>query len=416
MPELTPRKGLIIAIGIFVFHACLVWLKMRRYLDDQVINAFDPSGTDAPGYVMRAMHIAHGQWVEALHDGYRTPGYPTFLALCMLFSPTPLAMARTIQLILNSAMIVVIYLLILRITRSPRAGLLGSVLCALWVPLHYFSPVLYAESLSLCFSCLFLYALSFVEEKVWMRTVLIATTLLMATVYLKPNNIALYLLFVAYAATTLRPAIFRRALALSVATIVALMLPWSLFISTQNRMFIPFSTTLGVNLYLGTGAERDIVHGNLDSRYAEKAGLAIVAHKEEIAPPQATAAELNKFYTHEAVLRWKAQPAPILIYGLLKIGHSVGLSLRGGKDVLVLGITLLSLASAVYLWRSRRYAPWQAVYWAALAVMLLQTLAFLSNLRFRVVLLDLPCLIVTTLALSVILLRGNAAESETEAA
>jgi len=56
-----------------------------------------------------------------------------------------------------------------------------------------------------------------------------------------------------------------------------------------------------------------------------------------------------------------------------------------------------ALAASVGLWRGGR-RPWALFLWAVIAVTALQAFLFLSNQRFKVVLFDLPALLVIGLA------------------
>ena len=81
----------------------------------------------------------------------------------------------------------------------------------------------------------------------------------------------------------------------------------------------------------------------------------------------------------------------------------MGFSFRGAKDAALALFSILSAFSAVLLWRRGLYRKWRVFYALCVLMLFLQTFLFLYKQRFRVVLFDLPALLIIVLAIKALL-------------
>ena len=374
-----------------------------RGLDNQPVNAYRPTSSDALVYIAQAQQAAAGEFYAAFADGFRPPGYPLFLAVCLRLFAQPLLAARLIQIGLTALVIPLAFATLRRALGDPRRAAPGALLVALWLPLYYFSPVLVAESLSIFLAAVALWLMArAVAAAVAPAAVAPAAVALgavaAALVYAKPNHIFLALPVAAF----LWAGGARRGAAIFVLTLAAALLPWTAFISAANGRLIPLSSTSGVNLYLGTGAAGGDGAGDLPSAVAGRLGLVGAPPAARAAAQAAQAAlspsEQDSLYSGAAAEVWRARPGATALYGLSKAAHAFGFSLRGGSDAVQVGLFVAALAASLWLWRARRQRPWALFLWVLIAVTALQAFLFLSNQRFKVVVFDLPALLVVGLA------------------
>ncbi len=389
---------LLVALGLLAANLALQLALGRAGYDNQPVNAYRPTSSDALVYVGQAAQAAAGEFRAAFAGGFRPPGYPLFLAACLGLFARPWLAARLLQAALSALIVPLAFATLAGALGRPARALAGAALVALWLPLYYFAPVLTAESVSLFVLAVALWLMARAARgggRGWLATGGLAATAA-ALVYLKPNHVFLALpaaVFLGASGARGRAAAFAGGLAL-------LLLPWTAFISAANGRFIPLSTTSGINLYLGTGIDPAAGDGGgLPGTVAARLGL---ADAERAAAIGARAAALgpaaqDALYSAEAAARWRARFPATALYGLSKAAHAFGFSLRGGSDLVQVGLLGAALAASVGLWRGGR-RPWALFLWAVIAVTALQAFLFLSNQRFKVVLFDLPALLVIGLA------------------
>ncbi len=201
--------------------------------------------------------------------------------------------------------------------------------------------------------------------------------------YIRPNHLLFlipYLAFLWMQFADLR--IDRRLIRLGLAAsfFIMVMLPWSTWISVQNQTLMPLSTTQGSTLYLATA------EGN---RRNPQEIYAMETEKGE--------AIASQYYESLAQRAWRSNPVGNTKYGFKKILHTFGLWFQRVMDW-VMGLQLiLAIASAVWLWQSRRYLPWVFFFCGTIGVTALQSFIFQQGFRFKLVLFDLPALLILSL-------------------
>jgi hypothetical protein len=382
---------------LLCFLLCLAnlsvqFLAHRGALDNGVENRSSPSSGDSRDYVRRAELLAGpGGFQAAFADGRRTPGYPLFLAALRPLSAAPLRAARIVQIFLSASIIFLAFLalrnLLHGLPASDLKALGGAALIAAWPPLYHFSPILIAEACSLFLMAALLWSLSLRPENTPRSVPWVAPSLLFAAlVYLKPNHFLLILPLAIF--------LGRKRAAWFVLLSLALIAPWSAFVSLQNHRLAFLSTASGINLYLGTGVAQDAKDARtLPHRFARHAGFGL----GEQAPrdPGRVALEV-----------WREHPVRTALYGATKVLHGFGGSLRGVRDALLAALLAASLFCARRLWRkgdwkeaSRTDRAWVLFFGGILLVTALQLFLYLPNQRLKTVLFDLPALMIVALGL-----------------
>lgn len=367
-----------------------VFLQLSVFGDGLVsspVNPAFPRSTDSLEYVRLAEAFLGGHSFHLLFgDGYRLPGYPAFLTLILLFFPTPWLSARFIQVALCALVPVLAYLTL----RGHRDRRLTSLLVAAWVPFHYFSMLLVAESCSLfLMAVLFWLLLKGGAQSQACRCVTIGVTLAALT-YLKPNYSLLIFPLLAVILLSSRSSAERliRPILLTVAFIVC-MLPWSVFVSRSAGGFVPLSNTQGYNLYLGLSPKL-------------QAGTILNLQPLPGGAPRSVAA-WSKDLQQRALSSWKQFPYENLLYGMSKVVHAFGFSLRSARDALLALFSVISIVSAVLMYRSSARPELLALFLGVTAITAMQAFLFLPNQRLKTALFDYPALLVCGHALSSLL-------------
>ena len=386
---------------LLVFSNVLIQIFWQRNgLDNQPLNSYHPISVDAFGYIEKAELIAKdGDFIKAFEDGFRMPGYPLFLSIFYHFSDRPLLVARYAQIVLSSLVILFSYLTMAKIFHSKVKAILSASVIALWLPFYYFSPILIAESCTIFLFSVFFYALSSLEFRKSTVAIYALPILLALLVYLKPNQIFLFIPLAAFLLFRIRGQNLWH-LAGIMLVFIAMIIPWSVFISVVNSTVIPFSTTSGINLYLGTGVNIDqdcqSGMGSLSQITAGKLGLEDEHITEQVQQDiqSMSAVEKNTYYTKVAKKIWRSRPINTMLYGLSKIAHGFGFSFRGFRDVALVVLFVFSVASSIYLWVSNNKREWCVFFWSILFVASLQMFVFLPNQRFKTVIFDLPAIMI----------------------
>jgi hypothetical protein len=388
----------------------------RDGLDNSVENRYSPTSTDSRDYVRRAEILAGKGTVqgpfgkafeEALGDAYRMPAYPLFLSAFYPVFKAPLQAARYAQILLSALVILLAWLTLRNLMGDTAGALGGAALIAAWLPLYYFSPILIAESCSLFVFAALLYAMSRpVPAKHAAPLSWMALPLLFATwVYLKPNHILLLAPLAAFVwmrerrgGTHSSSRGLVRAI-LCILVVLAVLAPWSVFISRQHGKPLLLSTASGVNLYLGTGVIQSPAEANtLPYKYAARMGMIQGDSLVRSASGTAEAMEAEEARLAAGARSiWRAHPLRTAGYGVAKALHGFGFSLRGARDVLLLAFLALSVLASARAWKTPAHRPWAVFFWGVLLVTFLQMFVYLPNQRFKTLLFDLPAWIILVL-------------------
>jgi hypothetical protein len=284
-------------------------------------------------------------------------------------------------------------------------SLAGAAAVAFYPPFWYLGPLLYAEAFTVLGIGLVLVLCAGIEEVLRPGRAVALGVLLAALVYLKPNNVVLLLPIAAFLLVALgRSGRTWASIAVVAVTAMALVAPWSVAASRSQNAVVLLSTNNGYTLYRGSGVwvpDTDSLPRTVDLRLGlDDPARDLAVKTRGFSIPRGAAADV--YWRSEAVAAWERQPARTSLYALSKVGHSLGLSLGGLADLVLLGLTVLGTASGIVLVRARRHLAWVALTAATFAGMAVQVALYVPDVRFRVSLLDLPALLLVGLAAAVL--------------
>jgi hypothetical protein len=381
----------LVGVAIVLFFGQVYYLS--PYLNDDVRNAFSPSSSDADDYVDRARLIARGEENRAFKDGYRMPGYPLLLAFFLRVSTKPLQAVRYFQVAMAALIIVPMYLGLRRMVGSHRHVLWGAVVGSLWPSFYYFGPILMPEAMSLVTVAWLIALLLGLEEENY-RSVMAAVALLVATlVYLKPNHLLVVGPILIFAWWRLPTRKWLIAATIGTGVFVASIAPWSMYVTRVRNTPMVLTTAQGTNLLLGTGHFSGWEE-SLPGRVRRALGL--WERDLDLGSTEAWAdlLENDRYYRAEAWQIWKRDPVRTSMYGMAKVLHSFGFSLRGVGDLGFVVQLVCSLSGAGVLAVRRTGGGAHVVFLGILGIVALQAFVFLANQRFKVVLFDFPATLV----------------------
>lgn len=403
----TTKRIVWAAFALFAINFAVHAVRFGWTLDNSIITAYAPGSNDPADYANRAEIWTHySGFKNAFADGYRVPGYPAYLLPFLSFFQQPYLAARAMQLVLSASLPSLMLVLAVLITKRLSAGLIAGGLTLAWVPLSYFAPILVPETQSLvCITllCCCMARLPKTNAAVWWQ--IAVGSLLALLIYLKPNHVLLIPPLVGFVVYQLHRESWRHRLsacAPACAIAVLLVSPWSLFVSSQTGMFVPLSTTQGLNLYLGVGLGIPAnAEAGLHDIVAKKLNLQDPTRDAQITAQAAklSVPESHRFYQATAKEIWKERPLETTAYALAKVAHSFGGSLRGTKDWALMLHTAAVLVAAGWLWRRKEHRGWCVFLALSLAFEGAQAFWFLANIRFKTIFVDLQATIVLALAI-----------------
>ena len=409
MNKVDDRRMYVTLLLMSLFAFVGYYTLFAEGFDNQTLNTFAPHSTDAVQYVSLAETLTEpGGFTKAFGDGYRTPMYPVILFICQYVFSKSLLAARILNLLLTAAIIPLIFASIRKVTSTNTTSFLGAALCLIWVPFYYFAPVLIAESISFFFVAVTILLLSLYQSSGKLILLIGSGIVLAILVYLKPNHILLALPVCVFAGMASRGKWRIHAL-IPIALMVALILPWTVFISEKNNTFIPLSTTSGMNMVLGTGiSDGEFFYTGEQDPSGEGTLPAKLSRVLELRDPSfmqqlrleaegLSSAERNSLYSQKALLLWRTEPMKITVFGIAKILHGFGFSLRGFRDYITAAFTLITFACSILVWRMKKYRIWCVFFWLSAAVIVVQMFGFLPNQRFKTVVFDLPGMLMIVL-------------------
>ncbi len=366
----------------------LQFVLFKQGFDNQVFNQHSITSTDSVNYTNIAQKFLNHGFTDAFREGYRLPGYPLFLAFFYQFFPQPWLAARYAQAILCSGLIPLSYLTFRSIVKSHRVALCGAILVALWEPFYHFSPILYAEALSLFFVGVLMYALTQVNRD-RLSTIFFPALIIGILTYIRPNHLLFIVpyggfLWVHCAGIRIDRRLTK--LALSIVFFGMVMMPWSTWLSWQNQAIMPLSTTQGSTLYLSTAEGHKLAQADvykLETDLNEK--------------------KASEHYETLAKQSWENHPMDNLKYGIEKVLQTFGLWRRRSIDVIMGTQLMLALGFSMLLWQRRVYLPWVVFFWGAMLVTSLQSFIFHQGFRFKLILFDLPAILIIYLGAATLL-------------
>jgi Dolichyl-phosphate-mannose-protein mannosyltransferase len=388
----SKSRSAYLSIGLLmIFNLGLQLILFKQGFDNQVFNQHSITSTDSLNYTGIAQKLLTNGFTAAFREGYRLPGYPAFLAFFSKYFDQPWLAARYVQAILCSCLIPLSYLTFRSLLKSHRIALGGAILFALWVPFYHFSPILYAEALSLFFVGLLVYSLTKVDRD-RLLSILTPAFIIALLTYIRPNHL---LLLVPYAGflwvhcAGIRIDRRMTKLALSILFFAMVIMPWSTWLSWQNQALMPLSTTQGSTLYLST------------AEGSQASQSEIYQLEKTIGEKQA-----NQYYEQLTQKSWATQADKNIQYGFEKVLRTFGFWNRRGIDFLMAAQFVLALGLSFLLWQRKLHLPWITFFWGCVFITALQSFIFHEGFRFKLILFDLPAMVIIYLGM-VLLLRGR---------
>lgn len=376
------------------------------YLDNQIINGYQPGANDAIGYAALAQHWNDtGSFSDTFKDGVRLPGYPSVIALFIKFFDSPFFMLRVFQIMLLATSALLTGYILKRLKATNVVCVLGALLVSSWPAFYYFSPILYAEGISIVLSLVLFACLVKVGESnaPWYNLVILGFALA-GLIYLKPNHLFFVIPMVFYLIykNNLNQALFKVGIPIIIS--FTLMIPWMFYLSSNQGKFIPLSLTNGINFLEGTGDYGRVMNDSLPGKYSNTNELykdCLNWHCIDY-DNRYSRVESEKI-RNKGLSIWLDRPLQTAKYGFMKVLHSHGFSFRHIGDHAEVMLLILSVISAIYLWRNAYQKRLIIYYMAILGAAALQSFIFLPDQRFKVVMFDFPALLLVALFLYLIM-------------
>lgn len=368
---------------IFLISVLLQLSLIGKFLDNEIISKYSPTATDAEGYSFRALEWRKQGFESAFADLNRMPGYPFILLVMNIIFPGYQYLATRLLQLLLLAVSSVILLRILTSFMSKNIAFLFSVLFNL-LPIWHFVPVLIAESLTAVTVVILAFLLNQYDKKIEFKNhLLIGVTISMST-YLKPNN--LILIFVAIVFVLFTRGI-KKIFAIStiIVTVLILLLPWVAFTNKGEREFLGLTTTLGGNLYVGTG-----MHLSYDNSVLSNSAI-----KWKVDPKNNTSdildtrfiessIEKNKALVNRSLKIWTSRPYEQARYSIDKILIAFGLKANNALGYVFGIFNTIAILSSIVVAKQRKYRNWGYAVFTSSILLAFQAAIFQADRRFIV--------------------------------
>ena len=406
------RKTVFAVGGLCVFVAVVQVLAHQEFLHDGVMRSPGNDFNDALDYARRATRLATGEGFAAVcADAHRMPGYPAFLAAFHRFFDAPWQAARYAQIALTSLLPALAFVMARSWLPADRWRLLPVAGVAAWPPLYYFSSALTAETPSIVATALLVCLSAACYRRPTAVMAVLSALLIFVITALKPNGILLAVvpLSAVFLGNGNVRVSWRFALVFGL-TAALCIAPWTIFASLANERFIPLTTMQGVALCAGSGG---IYHVPGDSAAAmlpslmDRAREALAIDFRCYLENSGLDPGLHPYLQKIALERWRDHPFVTAAYGVAKMLHLLGFSLRGAADYGSAAMSLSAVAAAIWLIRQRALFPFGQLFLIVLALALLQAFVFQPDQRFRVAWVDFTAVWIVGAALGR-LLAGKA--------
>jgi hypothetical protein len=330
--------------GLFIFcWSLLVQLTLvGTYLDNDVVNKFEPTAADAKDYFRLADVWQESGFENAFGSGMRVPGYPAIILFLQQFfgENTPFTL-RIVQMLLLAFS----YLVILKVIGQFCGMKISISLVMLFslLPLWHFVPILTAELLSsvsyiLLTGILIKFGSGPISNLQFSSIVAISVF----AIYLKPNNALLLLSVVLYLWCRGSNSRFKDASRYVIMVFLCL-LPWLVFIQ-QNQSTWSLTTGSGINLLTGTG--RDVVSdGTVLAQAAIGCAVAdnFNPESELASPDDLTYGQVNNLHQQTAIKLWKESFSNHVCFGFQKVLIAFGFKANSNWELVYGVITVVTI-------------------------------------------------------------------------
>jgi hypothetical protein len=389
------RHPSLLWISVFILWSAIFWAKG---------SLTTPAVGDEIDYTNRGILLAH-QGLSAIADGSRPP---LFVLICAVLSHFfndhfVLVGARLLNIAFVSA-IPCAWLNAYRSTgRSNGAFALMAIFTSIWPPYYFFSTQALAEAISfLLLNLLILLALSLENKSSHTQKAIksVAFGAIVAALTLsKANNILIAPACALLAFHQLNNKFIHKIVLLLVATTtcIAIMCPWISLVH-KNTGAYNLATTGGYNLLVGTGRyyfgmidgldmstlpDRYIAN-HLEFHKTPGGPSALSPDQERSLENEKTAWGLDAASKAISIKIWHKDRYMQCIYGLTKVIHSIGGSLRGPTDYFSIAFFGLTILCSLYCLTIKMNRQLVLTHWLFALSGFFIAFFWLPNMRFKV--------------------------------
>ncbi len=217
----------------------------------------NPLHGDASGYHLLAKHLLSGEgfsWDDGFPTSYRLPGYPFFVAGVYFLFGESITAVGLVQAVLGALLCLAIFRFTERLFSVPVA-LLSAAAVAVNPLLIYITPWVYSETLFLLLLWLALWLWTVSLEQPFSALRLAATGILLGLATLVRPEVVIFMPLLLGALLLLRRVeAFKRGLVV-LATLLLVLLPWSLRNQAVHGEFVLLTTSAGSNFYAGNNPD-----------------------------------------------------------------------------------------------------------------------------------------------------------------
>ncbi len=367
---------------IVVLNLLFQLVIIGKYLDNSIVSSYMPTAVDANDYSNRSNIWKSQGFNQAFADAFRMPGYPAIILLAKLIVPSaPYLTVKVFQMVALALSVGLVKVILQKYVPLPAAILFSALYGIL--PLWHFVPVILAESLTSVLVVLLAFLLSKIDfHRVRITLIIQISACLALATYLKPNNLLLLGVVLAFFAFSAAPQLLKISVKTTAITLLFIA-PWAIFANQTQPGFIGLTTNSGLSMYVGSGMVLNY-DGSVLSNSAIKWKVDPKSNKADLILMAKTLKESNSNYTEKTLQIWKKRLSREIGYGLDKILIAFGIKSNSLVDHLFGVFTISSLLSGVFLIRLRELRAWSGAIFVNAGLLAMQAFIFQADRRFVV--------------------------------
>jgi hypothetical protein len=388
------RHPSLLLLSVFIFWSLIFWMKG---------SLTAPASGDEGDYIGRGITLTH-QGLSAISDGFRPPFF-VFICAAVSYLVGDNFVLTGVRL-LNIAFVSAIPWVWLSAYRSSGRsnGTFGlmAIFTSVWPLYYFFASRVYAEAISfLLLNLLLLLALSFSNQSSHGRYLIksiVFGAIIAALTLSKANNLLIAPPCALLAFLQLNTKFFYKVtlLLVSVITCIVMMFPWiSLVQKTTDEYNL--STTGGVNLLVGTGRyyfgmadELDLsmlpdryIGNHLKFHQTPRGPSALSSDQEHLLDSAKTVWARDDVSKAISMQIWHEDRTIQSVYGLTKVIHSVGGSMRGLSDYFSIAFLGLTIICSLYCLKVKTNRQIVLTHWLFALSGFFVAFFYLPNIRFE---------------------------------
>ena len=361
--------------------------------------------------------------VIALNDGYRPPLLILIIsAISKVLSDNNLIIFVRLFNLFFISIIPGIWLLVSKsFYKKNNPYIIMAFISSIYYPFYFFGSSIHAEAISILgLNVLIIETLDFYKSDklnltYYIKKSIICGFIISALFLTKANNIlvAPVCIFIILLSHNLSLVNRLYSILFIILSVFILSLPWILFLHNSLGEY-KLTTTGGYNFLVGTGYYSFGMADNLDKSVLPIKYI-ISQNKFHNTPDGPSALSIEddkKLYNTSNTLEtdnislkiskniWSTKTHEQIIHGFLKILHSIGFSLRGWSDYIVLSFTFIVISCSLYCAYNKLYFEVINFHWMLAISGFLIAFVFLPNIRFKTFYFDSSGLLVISFAIS----------------